>query len=96
MRLCSSSQHPLNAEEIDALYGLEPVFEPGNALGSELSVFAAINCPYCAEGYATAVDLTAGSFSYVEDCQICCQLMELSVVVNTDGACARVDVRRLD
>lgn len=63
-------------KDIDALYGLEPVFEPGDSDG-ELQSFVTVSCPYCGEAFDTAVDFSAGSFRYVEDCQVCCQPIEL-------------------
>lgn len=37
-----------------------------------------INCPYCAESMEIVLDLSAGSQSYIEDCQVCCQPMQIS------------------
>jgi hypothetical protein len=34
------------------------------------------------------VDLSAGSQSYVEDCQVCCQPMTVGVSVGEDGSLA--------
>ena len=84
-----------DAGAIDALYGLEPVYEPGRADG-ELGRFVVIDCPYCGERYETPVDLTAGSFSYIEDCQVCCRPIELSGEVGGTGALERCAARRLD
>jgi len=80
---------PLDPQFIDALYGLEPVFEPGAGSG-ELTQFVTVQCPYCGEQFETAVDLSAGSFRYVEDCQVCCQPIELAGEV--DDASALVGV----
>jgi hypothetical protein len=85
----------LAAAAIDRAYGLEPVFEPG-ATGATLAEVAAIDCPYCGERYETPIDLSAGSFRYVEDCQICCQPIELVAEVDANGALAQLTVRRLD
>jgi len=74
----------LDVNAIDALYGLEPVFEPGAGSG-ELTQFVTVQCPFCGESYETAVDLSAGSFRYVEDCQVCCQPIELAGEVDEDG-----------
>ena len=84
-----------DAATIDARYGLEPVYEPGGS-NSELGAFITVDCPYCGERYETPVDLTAGSFSYIEDCQICCRPIELSVEVDGSGALGRCVARRLD
>ncbi len=80
--------------EIDARYGLEPVFEPGSEVASELSPFVAVQCPYCGEHFDTAVDPSAGSFRYVEDCHVCCQPIELAGEVDEQGRLVRVAARR--
>ncbi len=36
-----------------------------------------ISCPFCAEPMSIVIDLSAGDQSYVEDCQICCQAMQI-------------------
>lgn len=76
---------------IDDLYGLEPVFEPG-ATSAGITQFVTVQCPYCGERWDTAVDLSAGSFRYVEDCQVCCQPIELAGEVDEDGALLRLTV----
>src|SRR5882757_1563961 len=84
-------------QAIDKLYGLEPVYEPGTTVGRvEPTAFVSLSCPYCGERYETQVDLTGGSFTYVEDCQICCQPIELSVAVNDAGAFESVKPHRMD
>jgi hypothetical protein len=84
----------LDPQNIDALYGLEPVFEPGGADSLQSTQFVAIQCPYCGERFETAVDLSAGSFTCVEDCQVCCQPIEIACVVDDAGALAGVAVSR--
>jgi Cysteine-rich CPXCG len=86
---------PADAAAIDARYGLEPVYEPGSA-HAELGAIVSVDCPYCGERFDTPVDLTAGSFSYIEDCQICCRPIELSGEVDAAGALGRFAARRLD
>jgi hypothetical protein len=85
---------PLDPQSIDALYGLEPVFEPGGPGSSQATEFVTIQCPYCGEGFETAVDLSAGSFTYVEDCQVCCQPIELAGEVDDAGALVGVTASR--
>ena len=87
-----------DAAVIDELYGLEPVYEPDSApRASRLTTeFVAILCPYCWERYETEVDLSAGSFSHVEDCQVCCQPIELECEVDQTGALTAVRARRMD
>jgi hypothetical protein len=89
----------LQADAIDARYGLEPVFEPGQAgaePGAQGSQFERIQCPYCGESFETLVDLSAGSASYIEDCQVCCQPIELNLEVDDSGALAALAARRAD
>jgi hypothetical protein len=81
----------LESLAIDALYGLEPVFEPGGADAASPTEFVTVECPYCGEGFETAVDLSAGSFSHVEDCQVCCQPIELAGEV--DESCGLVGLQ---
>ena len=87
-------REPLDPQSIDALYGLEPVFEPGGPGSSQATEFVPIQCPYCGEGFETAVDLSAGSFTYVEDCQVCCQPIELAGEVDDAGALLGVTASR--
>jgi hypothetical protein len=81
---------PGKDSEIDARYGLEPVFEPGEAAaagGSPAgSEFHLVHCPYCGEPFETLIDLSAGSASYIEDCQVCCQPIEFRMEVDHGGA----------
>jgi Cysteine-rich CPXCG len=87
----------LDDATIDTLYGLEPVFEPGTALGGPgLTEFVHVECPYCWESYGTQLDLSGGSFTHVEDCQVCCQPIELECEVDATGALVAVRLRRLD
>jgi Cysteine-rich CPXCG len=82
------------SSEIDSLYGLEPVFEPGAA--AALSDFVGVHCPYCGESYGISVDLTAGSQTQIEDCQVCCQPIEFAIKVGRSGTLRSVTTRRLD
>lgn len=81
-------------EDIDVRYGLEPVFEP-NAHAS-LSDWAEFPCPYCGEVLGTKIDLTDRSRSYIEDCQVCCQPMQVSLTVDKRGRLRRAQATRLD
>ena len=83
---------------IDELYGLEPVYEPdGPACATRFATeFVSILCPYCWERYETQVDLSGGSFSYVEDCQVCCQPIQLSCEIEDDGRLTSVKPERMD
>lgn len=80
------TRHPLDPKAIDALYGLEPVIEPDGAGGHNPTEFATVQCPYCGEAFETSVDLSAGTFTYIEDCQVCCQPIELAGEVDENGS----------
>ncbi len=41
-----------------------------------------IRCPYCAEMLQIQVDLSAGDQNYIEDCQVCCQPIQLSCTID--------------
>lgn len=86
-----------NPADIDARYGLEPVFEPGEVTGKAgLAEFAVVECPYCAESFETAVDLTAGSTTAIEDCHVCCQPIEIETKISVNGQLKSLTARRLD
>ena len=95
IRRSRSQRSDGNATAIDAEYGLDPVIEPG-ADAALLGDFATVDCPYCGERFGTSVDLSAGSFCYVEDCQICCQPIELTGHVDAAGLLSELAARRLD
>jgi hypothetical protein len=42
-------------------------------------------CPFCAERITLVVDYSGGPQRYIEDCQVCCQPMEVTVEVEADG-----------
>ena len=82
--------------KIDLLYGLEPIIEPEGAGTTGLEPFVDVTCPYCGEVINVRLDLSAGSQSYVEDCQVCCQPMQMAVTVDGDGTLERVAAERMD
>lgn len=85
--------------DIDSLYGLEPVLEPGSdaADGSPGGTeFHIVHCPYCGEPFETLIDLSGGSSSYVEDCQVCCRPIEFKVEVDHAGALLSLEALRSD
>jgi len=99
----------LEAASIDALYGLEPVFEPhrpeaGDPGGAatdgvnaeESTPVVQAQCPYCGELIAAVLDLSAGSACYIEDCHICCQPIEFDLVVGPRGTLDSLELRRSD
>jgi hypothetical protein len=42
---------------------------------------ASIDCPYCGEAIDIMVDISVPYQDYIEDCQVCCKPMEISVSV---------------
>jgi len=97
----SAATMPIKPVDIDALYGLEPVFEPGREPGREpgsegYERFVELSCPYCGESAPIAVDLSAGSQSYIEDCQVCCQPMTVILELDDRGRFQALRAERLD
>lgn len=43
-----------------------------------------IECPYCGETIELVLDCSIPEQSYIEDCQVCCRPIDITVVV--DGA----------
>jgi hypothetical protein len=85
------------ARDIDDLYGLEPVYEPGaDGQAAEAESFVSIACPWCGERLDVRVDVTAGEREYVDDCEVCCRPMELAVETDERGGLAALRVRRQD
>lgn len=85
----------LDPEAIDALYGLEPVYEPGDGAAA-LGEFVELQCPWCGEVYGSAIDLTDHSRVYIEDCQVCCQPIEVTLEVSDGGALLAAVTARVD
>ena len=46
---------------------------------------ADIACPYCGEVITLVIDDSAGAQRYIEDCQVCCRPMVVSVAFDVDG-----------
>ncbi len=44
-----------------------------------------LDCPYCGESISVVVDHSVGEQEYVEDCQVCCRPMVLSIAIDVDG-----------
>ena len=88
----------LDADSVDRLYGLEPVYEPGPESSKSLAPeeFVAVRCPWCGERLETRVDMTADDAAYVEDCETCCRPIEFSIERTDSGALLSVAVRRLE
>jgi hypothetical protein len=87
---------PLTEKEIDALYGLEPAIADSAIDRAAPTAFVVVNCPYCGEPFETSADASAGMCSYVEDCQICCQPIEMELRVDAAGRFEELIARRGD
>lgn len=44
-----------------------------------------IVCPYCGETIELMIDASVGSQEYIEDCQVCCRPINVSVWVGDAG-----------
>jgi hypothetical protein len=87
----------LTDAEVDELYGLEPVIGVGTPMDSAAtSGFVRVACPYCGEEFETSVDASAGLCSYVEDCQVCCQPIDMELRVDENGDFSELVLRRGD
>jgi hypothetical protein len=83
--------------DIDLIYGLEPVLEPGEQAGSDaLETITDIACPYCAEQISVCLDLSAGMQTYIEDCQVCCQPITMTIMLTEAGRLYKVLAERGD
>lgn len=92
---CARASLPAQ-REIDALYGLEPIFEPGHEADQAPGqpwAFHGVRCPYCGEGFDTLIDASGGAATYIEDCRVCCQPVEFELRVDAQGMLG-VSVRR--
>lgn len=85
----------LDPQAVDELYGLEPVYEPGEAAAA-LGEFVELQCPWCGEVYGTQVDLTDRSRVYIEDCQVCCQPIEVTIEVSDAGELRQANTSRVE
>jgi len=88
----------LDADSVDRLYGLEPVYEPGADRSASLAPeeFVAVRCPWCGERLETRVDMTTDDAAYIEDCEVCCRPIEFSIERADGGGLLSVAVRRLE
>ena len=56
---------------------------------------ARVRCPYCGERLTLSVDVSVEYQDYIEDCNVCCRPINLSVRVEEDGSVS-IDARRED
>ncbi|MSR13382.1 MAG: CPXCG motif-containing cysteine-rich protein [Gammaproteobacteria bacterium] len=53
------------------------------------------SCPYCGEAISSVLDLSAPEQRYIEDCEVCCQPIEIAFQV-IDGQLALFSAARGD
>lgn len=41
-----------------------------------------VGCPFCGETITLLVDASAGSQTYIEDCQVCCRPIQVTLVAD--------------
>lgn len=44
-----------------------------------------ISCPYCGETIEILVDPSVEHQTYIEDCQVCCRPMNMTVTIDDEG-----------
>lgn len=47
--------------------------------------FVGTQCPYCGESIQLLVDCSIPQQEYIEDCQVCCQPIQIVVLIDEDG-----------
>jgi hypothetical protein len=45
----------------------------------------AAECPYCGEPIELLIDCSEEEQRYIEDCEVCCRPIDISVFVDEDG-----------
>jgi len=64
--------------------GLDEEFPLGDGVAD---LTASVSCPYCGVEVALAIDPGGGTVQqYIEDCEVCCQPMQLTVRWDEEGA----------
>lgn len=85
----------LSDADIDALYGLEPVYEAGSDPRLvPLVDSVTVRCPWCGERYASRAEPAARVQQMVEDCTVCCQPIELTLRLDASTGSIDVEARR--
>lgn len=44
-----------------------------------------LNCPYCGEVIQLVVDCSITSQEYIEDCQVCCRPINISIAIDGEN-----------
>ena len=56
----------------------------GRLLYGALPMEHTFECPYCGEEISMVLDFSVGRQTYVEDCEVCCQPIEISYTVEDE------------
>jgi Cysteine-rich CPXCG len=59
----------------------------------DLEVESEINCPYCGAAFTTLIDTSAGTFSTIQDCEVCCRPIAIKVFCRS-GEIESVEIDR--
>jgi hypothetical protein len=51
-------------------------------------------CPYCGSELELAVDTSAGSQEYIEDCEVCCAPISITLQVGMNGELVAAEMKR--
>lgn len=44
-----------------------------------------VSCPYCGENIEVLIDCSISRQDYIEDCQVCCRPIDVSVTIDAHG-----------
>jgi len=53
-----------------------------------------IDCPYCGESINLLIDCSVPDQHYIEDCQVCCSPIMISVTIDADSQIESVSTRQ--
>ena len=42
-------------------------------------------CPFCNELISVIIDTSAGNQTYIEDCEVCCQAMQINYTIDINN-----------
>jgi transcription elongation factor Elf1 len=57
----------------------------GTSIGGMVPVEHFFNCPYCGEQISMVLDLSVRRQTYVEDCEVCCNPIEIRYEVDEEN-----------